>query len=126
MRFMVMLNMPEDAGPPPPELPAAMGAEMESLFKSGVMVDAGGLLPSAAGGARVRLANGTVTVTDGPFTEATELIGGYSIVQVASRDEALALATRLIEIHKEYWPGWEGTAEMRQMHDDGLPPEATG
>lgn len=114
MRYMIMLKMRDDVGPPTNELMEAMGSQMEELFKSGVMVDAGALLPSSAT-TRIRLTDGKVSVTDGPFTEATELVGGYSIVEVGSRDEALQLGRRLIEMHQQHWPGWEGEAEVRQF-----------
>ena len=59
-------------------------------------------------------------MTDGPYTEAKEVVGGYSIIDVSSREEAVALATRVIEIHRDYWPGWEGSAEVRPLHAPDL------
>jgi hypothetical protein len=114
MRYMIMVKAREDVGAPPPQLLEAMARGMAELMQSGVMVEAGALLPSAAG-ARVRLAGDRVAVTDGPFTEATELVGGYSIVQVDRHEEAVALGRRLIEIHQEFWPGWRGEAEVRRL-----------
>jgi hypothetical protein len=92
----------------------AMSVGIGEMMRSGVMLDAGALLPSVAG-TRVRLIGDRVAVTDGPFTEATELVGGYSVVDVASREQAVELATRLIEIHRAHWPGWHGEAEVRQL-----------
>jgi hypothetical protein len=123
MRFMIMIKASEQVGPPTPALMEAMGKRMGELMGSGVMVDAGGLLPSPAG-ARVRLSGGRVATIDGPFAEAKELVGGYSIVQVAARQEAIGLATELIQMHKDHWPGWEGEAEIRQLAD--APPEPAG
>ena len=116
MRFMIMLKMSEDAGPPPPAVMEAMGQGIGQMLASGAMLDTGGLLPSATG-ARVRLSQGNVSVTDGPFTEAKELVGGFAIVQVTSREEAVELGRRLIQLHKDHWPGWEGEAEVRQIAD---------
>jgi len=116
MRFMVMIKASEQVGPPPAELMDAMNKRMSELMGSGVMVDAGGLMPSQAG-ARVRLSGGRVAMIDGPFTEAKELVGGYSIIQVSSRQEAIDLTTEVIQIHKDHWPGWEGEAELRRLGD---------
>ena len=114
MRFMIMVKMPEDVGAPPEALVNAMGQQMAELFQSGVMVDAGGLYPSSAS-TEVRVHDGQLSVTDGPFTEAKELVGGYSIVEVRSREEAVELGRRVIQLHKTYWPGWDGAAEVRQI-----------
>src|SRR5215213_9374216 len=103
MRFMVMIKAGEQVGPPPAELMDVMNKRMSELMGSGVMLDAGGLLPSHAG-ARVRLSGGRVATIDGPFTEAKELVGAYSIIQVASKQEALDLTTEVIQIHKDHWP----------------------
>jgi hypothetical protein len=77
---------------------------------------ASGLLPSKDG-ARVRLANGKITVTDGPFSESKEVIGGWAILKAASKDEALRIATEFMELHRKHWPGFEGESEVRPMHD---------
>jgi hypothetical protein len=84
--------------------------------KGGTMVEMGGLLPSAMG-ARVRLLGGRLAVCDGPFTETKELIGGYAIFDLASKQEAIDWATRFMALHQEHWPGWEGEAEVRQMYE---------
>lgn len=114
MQYMILLKAREDVGAPPPELMTAMGTGIAELMQSGTMLATGALLPSQAG-ARVRLSGDRVDVTDGPFTEATELIGGYAIVQVDDRQQAVDLGARLIGIHKDHWPGWQGEAEVRQM-----------
>jgi hypothetical protein len=119
MRYMVFVKMADDVGPAPQALFEVMGREMGALFASGVMVDAGGLGPGAAA-TEVRLKQGRVSVTDGPFTEAKEVVGGYSIVDVGSREEAVAMARRVIEIHRDYWPGWEGSAEVRRLDEPQL------
>jgi hypothetical protein len=88
----------------------------EEAAKAGVLVEMGGLLPSAMG-ARVRLAGGKLSVTDGPFTEAKEVIGGYAVYAVKSREEAVKWTMRFMELHKEHWKGWEGESEIRQIFD---------
>jgi hypothetical protein len=75
MRFMTMVKSSETSGPPPKALMDAIAKLGEEGFKAGVMVEVGGLLPSATG-ARVRVSGGKLTVTDGPFTEAKEIVGG--------------------------------------------------
>ena len=90
---------------------AAMGQFIEESTRSGVLVATGGLTPSATG-ARVRSTGGKVTVTDGPFTETKELIGGFAIVRAATKAEAIAQATRFLGV-----PGvGDGECEVRQMH----------
>lgn len=114
MQFMTMLKMREDVGAPPPDFYEAMGAYIAGVAASGKLITTGGLLPSSAG-ARVRATAGTVVVTHGPFTEATELVGGYAIFEADSRDEAVELATAFVQLHLDHWPGWEGVSEIRQI-----------
>ena len=86
MRFMMIVHGPEDfgkAGPPPQALMDAIGKLGEEAFKSGKMVSMGGLFPSAKG-ARIRQTGGKLVTTDGPFTEAKEVVGGFSIMELAS------------------------------------------
>ncbi len=66
-------------------------------------------------GVRVRLSGGKVTVTDGPFTEAKEVFGGYAVFELKTKQEAIEGAVRFMELHKQYWPGWEGETEIRQQ-----------
>jgi hypothetical protein len=77
-------------------------------------------MPSAAG-ATLRLAGGQISVKDGPFAEAREVIGGYAVYDTASKGEAIAWATRFLDLHKQHWPGWEGEVEVRQIME-GPPP----
>src|SRR6476619_4713622 len=81
MRFMIMVKSAESASPPPMALMAAIAKLGEEATRAGVMVETGGLLPSAMG-ARVRLSAGKLVVTDGPFAETKELIGGYAVYDV--------------------------------------------
>jgi hypothetical protein len=114
MRYMVFVKMAENVGSPPPALYEAMGKEMESAFAAGSIIDAGGL-GGAAKATEIRLAAGEMITTNGPWTEATEVAGGYSILEVRSHEEAVEAARRVIEIHKDHWPGWEGSAEVRPI-----------
>ena len=114
MRYMVFVKMREDVGEAPEALSGAMGAEMGALFAAGSMIDAGGLGGSAQA-TEIRLAGNEVTTTNGPWTEATEVAGGYAILEARSHDEAVEGARRVIELHKEHWPGWEGSVEVRQI-----------
>jgi hypothetical protein len=118
MRFILMAKAgSERAVAPNPELMAAIGKLTEEMTKKGILIDTGGLQPSSKG-ARLRLADGKVTVTDGPFTEAKELIGGYAIVQVKSKEEAIELARQFLEIHAEILgTSYEAESEIRQMYD---------
>jgi hypothetical protein len=114
MQFMTMLKMREDAGAPPPDFFETMGAYIAGVAASGKLITTGGLLPSSAG-AEVRATGGKVVVTHGPFTEATELVGGYAVFEVDSREEAIALAKEFVQLHVDNWPGWEGSSEIRQI-----------
>jgi hypothetical protein len=114
MRFMMIVKHAENQGPPPKELMDAIARLAEDEIKAGTMLGSGGLAPTAQG-ARVRLANGKVTVTDGPFTETNEVLGGYAQFELKSRDDAIKSAVRFMELHKKHWPGWEGETEVRQM-----------
>ena len=122
MRYMVFVKMAEDVGEPPTALVEAMGKEMGEAFAAGWMVDAGGLYPPAQS-TEIRVKAGDITVTDGPYTEVKEVVGGYSIIEVRSPDEAIAAARRVAELHHEYWPGWEGSMEVRRISgpDEGPP-----
>jgi Uncharacterized protein conserved in bacteria len=114
MRFMMIVRHAERQGPPPKALMDAIAKLAEEETRAGTMVDSGGLGPTARG-ARVRLAGGKVTVTDGPFTETNEVVGGYAQFELTSKEAAVESAVRFMELHKEHWPGWEGETEVRQM-----------
>ena len=114
MRFMTMVRSAENSGFPPPALMEAIARLGEEAMKAGVLVETGGLLPSALG-ARVRLTGGQLKVTDGPFTESKELIGGYAVYDLKSKAEAIEWTRRFMELHREHWPGWEGESEIRQI-----------
>jgi hypothetical protein len=103
MRFMLMTRADEhsEAGAfPIPEVMAEMGAFMEEITAAGVLVSAEGLQPSAAG-SRLRLSQGALTVTDGPFAETKEMISSFAIVNVASKAEAIEWASRWAKLFGE-------------------------
>ncbi len=118
MRFMMIVKSAENLGFPPKPLMDAIGKLSEDAVKAGTMIGSGGLLPTATG-TRVRLSGGKVTVIDGPFTEAKEVVGGYAQFELKSKEEAIEGAKRFMELHKEHWPGWEGETEIREMFGPG-------
>jgi hypothetical protein len=89
--------------------------------KDGSLVDTGGLLPSKDG-ALIRVSSGKLTVTDGPFSESKEVIGGWAILQGDSKADVMRVATEFMELHRKHWPGFEGESEVRPMFDPGVGP----
>jgi len=116
MRFMIIVKATKEteAGVMPEEkLFAAMATYHEELVKAGVVLDASGLQPSSKG-FRVRYSGAKRSVVDGPFTEAKELIAGYTLIQVKSRDEAVEWARRF---PNPYGEGVDGEIEVRQLFE---------
>jgi hypothetical protein len=107
--------------PPPAALMEAMGRFVEKSMKNGHLVDTGGLLPSKDG-VRIRLTGGKLTVTDGPFVETKEVIGGWAILQAPTKEEAIRVATEFMELHRQHWPAFEGESELRPMFEPGMGP----
>ena len=122
MRFMILVKATSDteAGAMPPEsLFAEMATYHEALVKAGVLLDAAGLQPSAKAW-RVRYDGQRRSVTDGPFTEAKELIAGYTLIQVRSREEALEWARRFPNPAID---GGRAEIEVRQLFElEDFPP----
>ncbi len=118
MKFLTFIRSPETfrAGPPPAALMEAMGKFVEKSFKEGVLVDTGGLTPSSDG-VRIRLSNGKLTVTDGPFSESKEVIGGWAMLDVPTKADAIRCATEFMELHRTYWPDFVGESEIRAVLD---------
>ena len=114
MRFMMIVKSSESSGRPPKELMDAIDKLGQEANKAGTMVASGGLAPTAVS-TRIRLSRGQLTKIDGPFTEAKEVIGGYAIFDLKSKEEAIEGAQRFMELHKKHWPGWEGETEIRQI-----------
>jgi hypothetical protein len=117
MRFMFIVRSTH-AGPPPPALLEAMHKLANREIKAGRMLDNGGLMPLATG-AQVRVMDGQLSVVDGPFVEAKEVVGGYAIFELQGKEEALASATEFMQLHKDLFPGWEGTCELRTFASPG-------
>jgi hypothetical protein len=89
-------------------------------IKAGRMIDDGGLMPVATG-ARVKISDNKLSVIDGPFVEAKEVIGGYAVFELRDKEEAVAMAKEFMQLHLDHMPGWEGTCEVRAF---ATPPHA--
>jgi hypothetical protein len=114
MRFLSIVKSAENHGPPPRTLLDAMGKLTEDSLRDGSLIQTGG--PSASStGVRVRISGGKVSVTDGPFAEAKEVVGGYAVLEAQSRDEALEATRAFLRLHQQHWPAWEGECEIRQL-----------
>ena len=116
MRYMMFIKHTEDYRNKkvPAGLYEAMGEFVGGALKDGTMTEAAGLMPTSKG-TRVQLRNGKITVTDGPFTESKEIVGGYALIKTKTREEALSLAQKFMEIHRVHWPEFEGECEMRPL-----------
>ena len=104
MQFLMLIRIADGADyengkPMPEELNVAMGALMEQWTKEGAMVSAAGLKPPSQG-SRVRLSGGKVMVTDGPFTETKEVVGGFFLLEAKDRATAVSMTQRFVEIHQ--------------------------
>jgi hypothetical protein len=110
MRFLSIYKSPETCLPPTQEEMAKMGKLIEDGMKAGYLLAVEGCLPSATG-ARVRLSDGTVTVTDGPFTESKEVVGGFAILSANSKEEAIKLAKQFLST------SGDGECELRQLFE---------
>jgi hypothetical protein len=118
MKFMMFIKHSEDVRSKsiPQALLNAMGEFVQEGFKSGVLKDTAGLKPSSEG-YRIRLSGGKLRMTDGPFTEAKEVVGGYAIVETKTREEAMEIAHKFMDLHRIHWPEFEGESEVRPMED---------
>jgi hypothetical protein len=112
MRFLSIYKSVETGAPPSPEEMATMGKLIEDGMKAGYLLSVEGCLPSAKG-ARIRLSGGKVTVTDGPFTEAKEVIGGFALLQANSKEEAIEYVKRFLQV------AGDGECELRQVFEAG-------
>jgi|ERR1700722_6333460 hypothetical protein len=113
MRYLFIVKAAQ--GPAPtPELMQAMHELAQREISAGRMLDDGGLAPPSAG-CQVTVQRGVLRVTDGPFTEAKELIGGYAVFDLPGHAEALESAREFMQLHKDFMPDWEGTCEVRAI-----------
>jgi hypothetical protein len=110
MKFLSMYKSVERNTPPSQEEMAKMGKLVEEGMKAGWLLATEGCLPTALG-ARVRKSNGKVTVTDGPFTEAKEVVGGFAILRANSKAEAIQLAKDFLQAVGD------GECELRQIYE---------
>jgi hypothetical protein len=118
MKFLMMIkhsegHRHEDV---PQALMDAMGKFVGESMKRGILKDTAGLKPTSEG-FRIRLSKGKLKVSDGPFTEAKEVIGGYALVEVPSKEEALEVARQFMDLHRVHWPSFEGESEVRQLEE---------
>ena len=112
MRFLSIYKTTERGVPPSPEEMTKMGKLVEDGMKAGFLLATEGCLPSALG-ARVRISGGKVTVTDGPFTEAKEVVGGFAILRANSKEEAVEMAKNFLQVVGD------GECELRQLYEAG-------
>ncbi|MDX3516434.1 YciI family protein [Streptomyces scabiei] len=113
-RYLSMVRIDETNVPaegPSPELMQRMGDLIEEMTKAGVLLDTAGLSPTAQG-TRVHWESGKLSVTDGPFTESKEVVGGYAIVQAKDMAEAIEWTKRFLKVHEEHWTV---TCEVREI-----------
>jgi hypothetical protein len=121
MRFLSMIRTNECSGQVPSEqLMQDMGKLIEEMTRKGVLVLTAGLRPSAEG-VRVRQRAGKQSTIDGPFTESKEVIGGFAILEAASRDEAIELTKRFLRVHGDEW---DVECEVRQLDGPDFGSEA--
>src|SRR5215831_8269264 len=117
MKFLSIYKTVETGDPPTPEEMARMGKLVEDGMKAGFLLAVEGCMPSATG-ARVRLTRGKFSVSDGPFTESKEVIGGLAILQAASKEEAIELARQFLHA------AGNGECELRQLFEAGQAAQA--
>jgi hypothetical protein len=110
MKFLSIYKSVERNTPPSQEEMESMGKLIEEAMKAGWLLATEGCLPTAVG-ARVRIDNGTLKVTDGPFTEAKEVVGGFAILQANSKQEAIELAKNFLKVVGQ------GECELRQIYE---------
>jgi hypothetical protein len=113
-RYLSMIRIDENNAPaegPSPELMQRMGELIEEMTKAGVLLDTAGLTPTAQG-TRVHYEGGRLSVTDGPFTETKEVVGGYAMLQAKDRAEAIEWTKRFLKVHE---PHWTVTCEVREV-----------
>ena len=115
MRFLSMIRVNENSGMvPSDQLMADMGKLMQEMTEAGVLLDTAGLRPTSEG-TRIRIIRGKLSVTDGPFTESKEVIGGYALIQAKTREEAIEWGKRFLQVHGDEW---DIECEVRQVDEE--------
>jgi hypothetical protein len=112
MKFLSIYKTTERGVPPSQEEMARMGKLVEDGMKAGFLLATEGCLPSALG-ARVRISGGKLTVTDGPFAEAKEVVGGFALLRANSKEEALEMVKNFLQV------AGDGECELRQLYEAG-------
>jgi hypothetical protein len=118
MRFLSIYKTAETGVPPTPEHIDAMGKLIEESMKKGELISTEGCLPSAKG-ARVRRSGGTVTITDGPFTETKELVAGFALLEAPSKEAAIEMTRRFLDV------AGDGECEIRQIFEAPAGPQTS-
>jgi hypothetical protein len=121
-RFMGFVRMQEGVGTPPASLFEAMDKHIGERIASGVFLDGGGLF-GTEDAVNVIVRKGEVTRVDGPYAEGKEVVGGWSIMQYDTREDAIADLQVFAELHATHWPEVEVVSTLRQISDG--PPEPT-
>jgi len=111
MRFLTIFSAPERDHRPSMDEMVAMGKLIDEMASKGVLVTTEGCKGTDRAVRAIRGGDGKITVTDGPFSEAKEVVGGFAILECTSRDEALAWTKRFLDV------GGDGTAEIRELYD---------
>jgi hypothetical protein len=115
MKFMMIFESDPSAPPPSPETLEKLGEYTHKMLASGTVVLTGGLVRPSRG-LKIKNEAGKITVTDGPFAESKELIDGFAVVNVNSKEEAIALSTEFMQI------AGDGKGEILEMFEPGGPP----
>lgn len=114
MRYFAFIRGAENQGKAPAAFDKAMEGFIGRWLSNGTLVQTAGLARSKDG-ARIRISKGKLVMTDGPFAEAKEVIGGYAIIEASSREKAVEACREFMQLHIDGWPGWEGECEIRAM-----------
>ncbi len=123
MRFMGFVQMAEGIGAPPQALIDAMDTFIGESVAAGQFLDGGGLYGTEDAVSFV-IRKGETTRVDGPYAEVKEVIGGYSVLEFASKDDAIENARRMADLHTQHWPEAEMTITLRQISNEPLSNES--
>jgi len=118
MKYLMLIKHTESyrSEPIPQALKGAMGEFVTESFKSGVLKETAGLKPTADG-FRIRSSGGKLNMTDGPFVETKEVIGGFAMVEVKDPEDAREMARQFMELHRVHWPAFECECEVRPLEE---------
>jgi hypothetical protein len=113
-RYLSIIRAAENQGEPPAGFMEAIDELVKRTLEDGTIVSTGGLAPIAMA-ARVRIHGNRLVVTDGPFAESKEVIGGYAVLSANSREDAIRATREFMQLHIDRWPGWVGECELREL-----------